>query len=306
MTELKNKNILITGANGFVGLHLARYLKNKGALVSVIIVDSKGIEDLKKIGVEIFICDLRNKPALDEVILKNNPQYIYHLAAIGSIPYSVKNPEETMHVNFLGTLNLLELIRNKNIKKFIYISSAEIYQTNNLPVDENSNIEASSPYSASKIAADYLVSSYIATYNIPAVIFRPCNIYGVGNIKNVIYLFCKAALCGEDLNIEGGEQKKAFLYIDDFLSALFLASDQEKFNGEIFNIGSKNFISILDLAKKIIKLTFSNSKINIKKLRNLGSKNLICNTKKVENLLDWQERTSLEEGLNNVINSLKE
>lgn len=297
--DLSGKNIFITGASGFAGSFLCKELLARRAKLSALV--NPADKELKLGGLEknisIYKADIKDAAAVQDIIATINPEIIYHLAAINSVSYSVSHPREVLDVNFYGTLNLLEAAKFSGAK-FIYISSAEIYAESDSPINENGKILPDSPYAVSKAAADHLVACYNKIYQLPTVIFRPFNIYGPENYKNVIFKFAEAAFAGKNLELDGGgSQAKDFIFIKDFIEALCLAAANLHAEGEIFNIGSGRSISIKDLAEKIIFLTRSPSKIIIKEARQASNKNFKCDSGKLKRILNWNASADLEKGL---------
>jgi nucleoside-diphosphate-sugar epimerase len=300
-----NKKIFITGAFGFLGNRLKEELSERGAIIYALAgpddqYESADAGRIKK----VFKENIRNRDAIAEIIEEVRPEIIYHLASIVSVPYSKEHPLETMDINFGGTMNLLEAARSTGGGKFIYASSVEIYEGSDCPIDENFLISPNSPYAASKVAADYLISCYCKSYGMPTAILRPFNIYGPGNYKNVIFKFIQAALKNDILKVEGGNQIKDFLFVEDAARA-FLAAGEDNVSGEAFNIGSGNAITIKELANKIILLAHSKSMVAENNPRDMKSKNYICDYSKIEKMFSWRPQVGLEEGLKRTINWVK-
>jgi nucleoside-diphosphate-sugar epimerase len=180
------KKVFLTGASGFIGSHIAELLiKNKfyvKALVQYNMNNSSGWlsninfkENRRKI--KIISGDILDEDFINREI--KNCDYVIHLAALISIPYSYVSPRSYINTNVTGTLNLLEASRKNNIKRFIHTSTSEVYgSAQYTPIDEKHPLNAQSPYAASKIAADQLVLSYCRSFNFPAIIIRPFNTFG--------------------------------------------------------------------------------------------------------------------------------
>lgn len=300
-----NKRIFITGAFGFLGGRLIESLLERGAIIYALADPDEqyGSAEAGRVK-KVFKENIKNREALAKIIEEVRPEIIYHLAAIGSVPYSKENPLAVLDVNFGGTMNLLEAARRAGCEKFIYISSAEIYAGSDYPIDEKHPVLPDSPYAASKAAADYLVSSYHESYGMPTVILRPFNIYGLGNYKNVIFKFIRAALKNDVLKVEGGAQIKDFLFVEDAVRALLSVGEKDVL-GETFNIGSGSAVTIRELAEKIIFLAGSKAKIAEDAPRSTKSKNSICNYAKIEKNLGWKPLVNLEKGLKRTIDWIK-
>lgn len=300
-----NKKIFITGAFGFLGSRLTEALSESGAIIYALAGPDDKYESATAGRIKnVFKEDIKNREALAKIIEEVKPDFIYHLAAIGSVPYSKDYPLAVLDVNLGGTINLLEAARHAGCGKFIYISSAEIYEGSRHAVNEGHPISPDSPYAASKAAADYLVLSYNKSYGMPAVVLRLFNIYGPGNYKNVIFKFIQAALQNDVLKVEGGGQIKDFLYVEDAVEALLLAGGNGG-SGEAFNIGSGNAVTIKELADKIISLVGSKAKIEENNPREIQSKDFFCDYAKIEKAFGWKPQVGMEEGLKKTVDWIK-
>ncbi len=226
--------ILVTGHRGFIGGHFFEMFEDKHELVGF---DRKEGKDLRFIKPDLT--------GFDAVI---------NFSAETFVDYSIKNPKKFVEANILGTFNLLEALRNSNIKKLIQVSTDEVYGS--LPIGEfateNYPLKPGNPYSASKAAADMLCLSYHNTFNIPLSIVRMENNYGEkqGDEK-AIPVFIKHILSGKPVPLYGdGTHRRCWVYVKDTCAAiegLVLESN----NGEIYNIGAKNEITNIDLLQRI-------------------------------------------------------
>ena len=169
-----DKRVFITGAAGFIGSHLAEELLDKGAKVHCLtrynsrndIGNLKYINKSKFSELEIVRGDLRSEDTFREILKEID--IVFHLGALISIPYSYRNPTETIYTNVMGTLNLLNACRSAGIEKIVHTSTSEVYGTaQSIPIDENHPLVAQSPYSASKIGADIIALSYYYSYGLP-------------------------------------------------------------------------------------------------------------------------------------------
>ncbi|MDG2159571.1 MAG: GDP-mannose 4,6-dehydratase, partial [Gammaproteobacteria bacterium] len=183
--ELKKSNVVITGADGFIGSHLTESLVKLGCNVTAFTmynslnswgwldtIDKKIIDNTK-----VISGDIRDQRSVNNLCHKAD--YIFHLASLIAIPYSYESPYSYLQTNALGTLNVLEYCREKGIKQLIHTSTSEVYgDFNKIPIDETTPVIAKSPYSATKIAADQLAYAYYSSYDIPVSIIRPFNTFG--------------------------------------------------------------------------------------------------------------------------------
>lgn len=257
---MKNKeNILITGATGFIGSHISKELVKRGYLVF-------GLSLVDENHKEIYLLkgDIRDLNTLYNVIKENKIKTVLHLAALIPHKESLHNPFLCFDVNARGTLNLLNAAYLNGVDKFIYTSTMSVYSEppRYLPVDENHPTQPSTIYGASKLEGELYCNIYSSAMNM--VVLRYGGVYGKGqqesNATIVAMRFIKQALNNEPITIYGdGNQSSDFLYIEDMLQGTFLAL--EKNITGVYNIGGGEEISIIDLAKRIINLTNSRSKI---------------------------------------------
>ncbi|MEK7151432.1 MAG: NAD-dependent epimerase/dehydratase family protein [Patescibacteria group bacterium] len=324
----KNKNILITGANGFIARSLAyffaylneKYSQNiKMTLVVRGSVPGDSIAKfIKKQGGKFLRINLIKVFKLTPPI-----DYVFHLAAVTSPKLISENPVYSLKINIQGTANVLAAIKNKNVKKFLYFSSAAVYgspDAASIPTSENYNGNVSpvsfrSSYAEGKRAAEALVVAYHRQFKIPVNIIRPANIYGpLMNFKqdNALNYFLNCVFRGKNpvLNTSG-RSTRSFCYISDAISVILLAC-LCKNSGEVFNVGNeKAEIKIIDLAK-LIGSVFD-KKINV---RVLGVNKIefskesidrsVLSMKKVKKLLNFIPRINLEEGLGRLFRSRSE
>lgn len=248
--------VLITGGTGFIGRHLTEFLGSKK--YKVISLDHKTF-------------DVNNKKQLFEIVKKSKPDYIIHLAAETIVGECYKNPYRTLKTNILGTVNVLEAARVlKNIKGVIIASSDKAYGKTKRTYTEESALRGDHPYDVSKSSADLIAQAYIKTYNLPIIITRSANVYGEGDphTDRIIPGIVEAISKNKILKIRSnGRYRRDYIYVKDVANAYyFLIKNFEKAKGEAFNISSNENYSVLQLIKKIEKIT--GRKIKYKILNN--------------------------------------
>ncbi len=308
----KNKKILVTGADGFMGSHLTERLVNYGAQVTAFVrwsalitphnVQLKNISHLKD-KIKIISGDIGSYDIIEN-IRKEKPEIIFHLAAEAYVNKSFDQPREVIDANVTGTLNVLQACLDENmkpqefIKRIVLTSSSEIYGTYDSPINESFEMKPSSPYGASKAAADRLAYSYYNTYNLPIAIIRPFNTYGPRHTYDAPPRFIDLALKEKDITVYGdGEQSRDLSYVDDTVDGFLIMGVNEKAIGEAVNFGTGKDTKIIDLAKKIIEISGSKSKIIHLSPRPSEVQRLCCDNTKAKNLFNWQPKVSIDEGL---------
>ena len=301
--------VLVTGADGFMGSHLTEKLVSMGADVSVYVRGNsqtgtvqyklKNIGHIKDKLKTIITGNISNSDSI-KLIEKNNPQVIFHLAADAYVPNSFEHPLEVMETNLIGTLNVLHAVmRLRELKQVVCTSSSEIYGTAQYaPIDEKHPLNPTSPYAASKAAADRYCFAYWNTYKLPIAIIRPFNTYGPRHTYDVIPKFIKLALQGKDLTVYGsGNQSRDFTYIDDMVNAFILMGSENKAIGEFVNFGTSVDVSINEVAKKIIAISSSKSKVVHHGERLAEVNRLCCDYNKAKKLFGWEPLVDIDEGL---------
>jgi nucleoside-diphosphate-sugar epimerase len=308
--------VLVTGADGFIGSHLAEQLLKAGAEVSIFVRGTsftgttrnflKNLNSVKSELKNIVAGDIGGDDAVD-LIRKNNPEVIFHLAAAAYVPYSFDHPREVYNINLTGTQNVLDAARGiDGLEQLVCTASSEIYGTCQSPIDETHRMNPTSPYASSKAAADRLAFSYFNTYHLPISIIRPFNTYGPRLIYDVIPEFIRRALLGMPLLVYGdGEQTRDFTYVEDMVRAFIFMGNDKKAVGEAVNFGSGHDFKIIDIAKTVVRLTGSKSEIKFVEKRMAEVEKLLCNYGKAKNLFGWEPAIGIEEGIKRTIEGIK-
>lgn len=314
----KNKRILITGADGFMGSHLAERLLAEGAKVSVFVRGNSSVgttqyalRNIKHLEDRLEDILTGNIASLDakELVVRNKPEIIFHLAADAYVPNSFTHPREVMETNVTGTLNMLDAVKEAGgIKRLVCTSSSEIYgMTIGGSIDEEHPLYPSSPYAASKVAADRYCYAYWRTYHLPIAIIRPFNTYGPRHTYDVIPKFIELALKDETLTVHGrGRQSRDFTYIDDMIEAFLVMGRHKDAMGRAVNFGTGEAIKINYIAKKIKEISGSNCKIVHTEDRTAQVKKLCCNYSLAKRLFGWRPKIDIDEGLRRNIEWAKE
>ena len=309
------KRIIITGGLGFIGSNLIQLLLKKK--FNVINVDKVTYssnfyntrEFLNNPNYKFLKCDLNNKSKLNKIIFKSKPICIFNLAAETHVDRSIDGPDEFIKSNILGVFNLLEIFKKyskKNKKtRLIHISTDEVYgDILKGRSHENFPYKPSSPYAASKAASDHLVSSYVRTYNIPAIVTNCSNNYGPKQhpeklIPKLIYNI----LNNKSLPIYGnGKNSREWIYVEDHCEALLKVFQKGKI-GEFYNIGSNKNLNNMEICKSLIKVAKEkikigkNVKIEFVKDRPGHDVRYALDSNKILAKLGWKTKMNFKKGL---------
>ena len=289
---------LVTGGAGFIGSNLVDKLIELGWQVTC--VDNESAEcnekfywNTKAYNVKVDITDYK--------ALKNcmsNVDYVFHLAAESRLQPAIKNPIEAVTKNAVGTCTVLQCARETGVKKVIYSSTSSAYGLNKYPNYETDPNDCLNPYSVSKVAGEELCKMYTSLYGLKTIIFRYFNVYGersptTGQYAPVIGIFLRQKNDNEALTIVGdGEQRRDFVHVQDVVNANIMASLEDlknEYYGQIYNIGTGENISILEIAKMI-----SDNYIHIP-FRDGEAKTTLSCIDKVRNTFGWEPKVELKQ-----------
>ncbi|HED6632622.1 TPA: 4,6-dehydratase LegB [Campylobacter coli] len=310
------KNILVTGADGFIGSHLCESLVQKGHKVRALsqynsfnfwghLEKSPYLKDM-----EVVSGDLRDSFFCEKIT--QGMDAIFHLGALIAIPYSYEAPQSYVDTNVKGTLNMLEAAKKNEISHFIHTSTSEVYGTARyVPIDEKHPLQPQSPYSASKIAADMMALSYYNAFNLNVNIARPFNTYGPRqSARAIIPTIITQILSGaKELKLGDLSPTRDLNFVLDTCEGFISLLKLNHF-GEVYNIGSGTEYSMQEVLDLIQKILNQNVKIiqDEKRLRPKNSEvfRLKCDSSKLQSATHWQSKISLEEGLELSIEYFKE
>ena len=310
---LQGKRFLLTGGAGFIGTTLARRLVDENELV---VLDNLHRDALSGSDLEGHPnLTFRQGDVLDADLVRelaHGCTHVVHLAAIAGVDTVRESPVRTMRVNLIGTYNVIEaaLASADTIERLVDFSTSEVFGTYAYKVAEThvtttgSVGEARWTYAVSKLAGEHLAHAYHDELGLPTVSVRPFNVYGPGQIGGgAIRAFIEAALAGDDLTIHGdGSQIRAWCYVDDMVDGLLLALERPEAVGQSFNIGNaRSTVTIFDLAQRIKRLTGCPGEIVFQPLHYTDVELRIPNVDKARELLGFEAKVELDEGLTRTI-----
>ncbi len=335
----KNRKVLVTGAGGFIASHLVEKLVDQGAIVRAFVrYNSRNDPGLlrmlpeEKFGrLEIISGDLRDLDAVKNAM--RDIQTVFHLGALIAIPYSYRHPAEVVETNVIGTLNVLLSGKEtlQSLERIIHTSTSEVYGTaQRVPIDEEHPLQGQSPYSASKIGADKLAESFFLAYDMPVVTLRPFNTYGPRqSTRAVIPTIIAQALTQDVVRLGNLDAKRDLTYVSDTVNGFMLAGEVPGILGQTINLGTGREVTIRELADEIIRqinqlyshyeplhppslvsrdtppkergkvrIEVENERLRPKKSE---VQRLLSDNRRARELLGWQPRIELEQGLSRTI-----
>lgn len=304
-----NKKVLVTGAGGFIASHLIERLVLEGGSVRAFVrYNSRGDPGLLNVlppdvrsHIEIIPGDLRDLPAVQAALA--GVSHVFHLGALIAIPYSYVHPAEVVETNVMGTLNVLLAARQSAVERLVHTSTSEVYGTAlKVPIDETHPLQGQSPYSASKIGADKLVESFYRSFDLPVVTLRPFNTYGPRqSARAVIPTIIAQALSGDVIHLGNLEARRDLTYVTDTVDGFLRVALAPAVEGETFNLGFGQEVSIAELAETVFAILGRSARIEVdgERLRPEKSEvqRLLSNNQLARQRLGWQPLVGLRQGL---------
>ena len=303
---LKNKEILVTGGCGFIGSEIVKQLSLLGANVTIIDNLSSGKERYIQgfSNVKLITADLLDDHAIESVV--KDKEYVINNAALPFIPDSYYMPKKFFDVNVNATISLaLAVIKEKKAKRFVHISSSEIYGTARYtPMDENHQTTPQSTYAVSKLAGERVVFTMHKEHNLPAVIIRPFNSFGP-NITQpyIIPEIIRQIEKNDVIKLGNLNAKRDLTYVTDTARGIILSLVKEGVIGEVINIGSQRSFSIKDLVSLISEIMDKKVSVEVdpSRFRPYDVDTLICNYERATKLLGGKPEITVKEGLEKTV-----
>jgi NAD dependent epimerase/dehydratase len=311
---IKDKKVLVTGADGFIGSHLVERLLDEGAQVKAFVyynsfnswgwLDSFPKEKLAQI--EVFAGDIRDPYGVKESM--KGCDIVFHLAALIAIPYSYHSPDSYVDTNIKGTLNIIQAAKELGVEKVLVTSTSEVYGTAMyVPIDEKHPKQGQSPYSATKIGADHIADSFFRSFNLPLTIVRPFNTFGPRqSARAVIPTIITQLLAGKtEIKLGALHPTRDLVFVKDTVNGFVEIAKSDSLIGHEVNIATQSEITVGDLALKLIELINPNAKIISDDIRLRPEKSeverLFGSNEKLKAHTSWNQRYSFDESLKETI-----
>ena len=317
--DLKNKKVLVTGADGFIGSHLVERLLAENCQVKAFVQynsfnDWGWLESLDKAvlkEIEVFAGDIRDAHGVR--VASRGMDVIFHLAALIAIPFSYHSPASYVDTNINGTLNILQAARDHGDIRTFVTSTSEVYGTAQyVPIDENHPFQGQSPYSATKIGADRMAESFYRSFQLPVTIVRPFNTYGPRqSARAVIPTVITQLLSGrEEIYLGALSPTRDFNYVADTAEGFVAIAKAQGTAGQEINIATQDEISIGQLAEELIRQINPSARIITDEQRirpDLSEvERLLGSNAKIKQLTGWKPGHTLAQGLEKTIAWFKE
>lgn len=305
-----SRTAVVTGAGGFIGSHLVERLLADGWQVRALVRYHssptwgwlEGLRGRGAAGLEVVRGDITDPAQVRELLV--GYEVVFHLAALISVAYSFKAPRTFFETNVMGTVNLAEAAREQEVKRFILMSSSEVYGSAlQVPMRETHVFQAQSPYAASKIAAEKVIESYVRAFDLSAVTIRAFNTFGPRQFaRAIVPTIIAQALARETIVLGATYPIRDLTYVEDTVAGLVAAAEAgESAAGRTVNLGRGGGISVGDLAELVCELLGRPCRLRTdqERVRPDGSEveRLVSNNELASELLGWRPHVSLREGL---------
>ncbi|MDY4812020.1 MAG: NAD-dependent 4,6-dehydratase LegB [Muribaculaceae bacterium] len=305
------KNVLVTGADGFIGSHLVELLLSEGFNVRALSQYNSfnywgWLDQMQHPRLEVVCGDVRDPNYCREIV--RGCDTVLHLAALIAIPYSYVAPESYVDTNIRGTLNICQACRDLGVERLVVTSTSEVYGTAQyVPIDEKHPRQPQSPYSATKIGADAIAKSFYNAFGLPVVIARPFNTYGPRQSARAIIptIISQIANGAREIKVGDLSPTRDFNYVEDTCRGFLALGRADNIEGEEINIATGTEISMADTLKLIAELMGADVKYVVDPERLRPSKSevfrLCGDNTKIESLTDWRPQVTIREGLRRTI-----
>ncbi len=307
--SLSGRRVVVTGAGGFIGSHLAEALVHEGARVKALVhynsrndwAELDRIPASTREAMEIVAGDVRDPFLVDRLVA--GTEVVFHLAALIPIPYSYVAPSEYVETNVRGTLNVLEAVRRHEVGRMLHTSTSETYGTAvYAPIDENHPLQGQSPYSASKIGADKLAESYHLSFGTPVTTVRPFNTYGPRqSARAFLPTVLSQALTSDVVRVGSLDTVRDMNFVGDTVAGYLAAATAHGVEGMTINLGSGRGVTMGELLEMALEVTGRRARVEQEAARVRPEKSevmkLVCDASLAKRALGWQSQVTLEEGV---------
>jgi NAD dependent epimerase/dehydratase len=306
---LSGRTVLVTGAGGFIGSHLAARLVRDGAAVRAFVrYTSRGdrgaldwLEPAVTGEMEVVRGDLRDIESVAAAV--RGTEVVFHLGAQIAIPYSYANPRDFFETNVLGSLNVAQATLEADVARVVHTSTSEVYGTaQQVPITEEHPLAAQSPYAASKVGADKLMETFHRTYRLPVTVVRPFNTYGPHqSARAIVPTVISQALAGDKLRLGALTPRRDLTFVEDTVAGFIAAARSDAAVGRTFQLGTGTEVSVGEIVDLVADLLGKPLQVELdeQRLRPPDSEveRLISDPTRARELTGWQAQVGLRDGL---------
>ena len=308
MTLLRHR-VAVTGSTGFIGMHLLRGLHAVGAEIVAIAAADKHIERLDGLPFPVEQAIVDDMCNIGDAIRRAKAEYVIHLSAFVSTERSLHALDETLRQNLLPTISLLAAAAEVQVARVVLLGSCEEYSQKTTPFDTAMATDPSSPYGASKAAATAYARMFTNSFRLSTVVLRPSVVYGPGQSdRMLISQVMKAMSKNRRVEVTRGEQTRDFIYVEDVVKAIIRSLTVPSAEGEVWNVGSGEVVTVRDCLERIERITGCTGLIEYGK-RSYSENEIFQYELKVEETyaaFDWKPSVTLDEGLHKTWESFRD
>jgi NAD dependent epimerase/dehydratase len=313
MSSLSGRPVLVTGAGGFIGGHLVEMLVSQGASVTALVrynsrnergtLDWIGAEVASE--VEVVAGELRDIESVTRAV--KDAEIVLHLGAQIAIPYSYVNPRDFFEVNVLGSLNVAQACLAAGVERVVHTSTSEVYgSAREVPITETHPLEPQSPYAASKLAADKLMDSWHRSFDLPVVVLRPFNTYGPRqSARAIIPTIIAQALAGDTLRLGSLHPRRDLTFVRDTAAGMIAAATAPGADGQTIQLGTGDAVSVGEIVELVGEVMGKELHPVLDEARvrpaNSEVELLLSEPARARDLLGWEPRVALREGLEQTV-----
>jgi nucleoside-diphosphate-sugar epimerase len=307
--EWNDRQVVVTGASGFIGSHLTEALLHRGARVRALVHGDPlyhmgHLKGLHHERLEVLGGDLRDAHFVHDALA--DADTVFHLGALTSVAYSYTHPEEALAVNGMGSLNVFMAARKHGVRRVVHTSSAGVYGPTDRPITEDHTVSPRNPYTAAKLAADYMAEAFFHSYKLPVATLRLFNAYGprMGRFL-IIPTIIEQLLAGDEVRLGDVRPTRAFVYVDDIVQGFLRMAEVEGVEGQVVHLASGELVTIEELLGRIARLMGKTYRLitESSRLRPHTSdfSQYAPDLSKARILLGWEPQVDLDEGLRRTI-----
>lgn len=308
MASLTGQRVLVTGGSGFIGSHLVRRLLAEGAEVHVLTSAVSAVYPTRLLGMREHIClhegSVTDRGAMDSLVGLAKAAYVFHLAAYTHVGKSWQRVDECLQTNVQGTVNLLQALARSDYRRFVFVSTSEVYGNVAVPFREDALVNPVSPYAVSKYAAERYCRMFQAGRNWPIVVIRPFNAYGPAQSPDrIIPEVVTRALRRQPLRMTHGRQTREFNYVEDLVEGFVRAATAPDVEGRLINLGGGDEVSMREVASRILNQLDNPIEPSFGALPDRPSEiwRMYSDATVARDLLGWSPQVGLDEGLRRTI-----